>query len=135
MRSKQKFTRLLIYNKKKSLRNAHSNALFYRHKIIKLHDKIIIAKYLFIGKSISFDLPSIINNWFTFSSGFRRYETSCSSKGFFVANTKRYGREALISSAMSSCNDVQEYFSSNEMPCDVSTFKLQSLLAKHFLEI
>ena len=54
-------------------RNAHSNPLFYRHEIVKLHDKVIIENCLFISKSINFDIPSIFNNWFTFSSDSHRY--------------------------------------------------------------
>ena len=66
-----------------------------------------------------------------------RYETSCSLKGFLKvnnANTKKYGREAFINSAISSWNDIQNYFSSNKMLRDVPTFKLKSLLKKDFLE-
>ena len=33
-------------------KNAHSNPLFYRQKIIKLPDKILMGNCLFIGKSI-----------------------------------------------------------------------------------
>ena len=69
------------------------------------------------------------------SSDSHRYETSCSSKGFLkvnIANTKKYGREALINSTMSSWNDIQKYFSSNKRLRDVPTFKLKSLLTKHF---
>ena len=78
-------------------------------KIVKLYDKIIIENCLFISKSISFDLPSSFNNWFTFSSDSDRYETSCSLKGFLkinIANTNKYGTEALINSAISSWNDI-----------------------------
>ena len=64
--------------------NAHSNPLFCRHEIVKLHDKIIIENCHFISKSINFDLPSIFNNWFTFSSDFHRYKTSCSLKGCYI---------------------------------------------------
>ena len=89
----------------------------------------------FISKSINFDLPSIFNHWFTFCSNCHRYETYCSSRGFLkvnIANTKKYGREALTNSAVSSWIDIQKYFSSNKMW--YSSFKLKSLLAKHFLE-
>ena len=75
----------------------------YRHEIIKLHDKIIIENCLFISESINFHLPSIFNNWFTFSLDTHRYKTSCSLKGFLkvnIANTKKYGREDLINSAI-----------------------------------
>ena len=43
-------------------RDAHSNPLFYRHGIAKLHDRIIIENSLFICKAINFDLPPISNN-------------------------------------------------------------------------
>ena len=134
MGSKNKFTKSLILITEESLRiisfgcrNAYSNPLFYRHEIVKLHDKIIIENCLFIIESINFDVPSIFNNWFTFSSDWYRYETSCSLKEFSKVNnvnTKKYGSEALINSAISSWNDIQKHFSSNKMPRDVPTFKL-----------
>ena len=55
---------------------------------MKLHDKIVIENCLFINKSMNFDLPSIFNNWFTFSSESHRYKTSCSFKGFLKFNNK-----------------------------------------------
>ena len=58
-------------------------------------------------------------------------------KGFLKVtsvNTKKNGREALINSALSSWNDIQKYLSSNKILRDVPTFKLKSLLRKHFLE-
>ena len=39
---------------------------FFRHKKIKLPDKILMEYCLFIGKSINFNLHSIFNVWFTF---------------------------------------------------------------------
>ena len=74
------------------------------HKIVKLHDKIIIENCLFISKSIKFDLPSIFNHWFSFSSDSHRYETSCCLKkclNFNIKSTKKYGRKALINSVIS----------------------------------
>ena len=137
MGSKQKFTIHALRIISFECRNAHSNPLFYRHEIVKLHDKIIIENCLCISKSINFDLPSIFNNWFTFSSDSHRYKTSCSLKGFLkvnIANTKKYGREALSNSVISSWNDIQKYFSSNKIVRDVPTFQLKSLLKKHFLD-
>ena len=90
-------------------RNAHSNHLFYRYKTVKLRDKIITENCLFISKSIIFDLPSNLNNWLTFPHRYHRYETSCSFKGFlkvYNLNTKKYDRETLINSAISSWNDI-----------------------------
>ena len=94
-----------------------------------------IENCLFISKPINFDLPSIFNNWFIFSSDSHMYDTSCSLKGFLKVNnvnTKKYGKEALVNSAILSWNDIQKYFSSNKMLCDVPTFKSNSLLKKHF---
>ena len=141
--NKNSLNRLFLLQKKAlriisfECRNAHSNPLFYRHEIVNLHDKIIIENCLFISRSINFDLPSIFNNWFTFSSDSHRYKTSCSLAGFLqvnIANTKKYGRESLTNSAISSWNDIQKYFWSNKILRDVPTFKLKSLLKKHFLD-
>ena len=68
--------------------------------------------FLSVHKSINFDLSSIFNHWFTFSSDSDRYETSCSLKEFSqvnIASTKKYGGEALINSIIS-WNNIQEYF-------------------------
>ena len=84
-------------------RNAHSNALFFRHEIIKLPDKITMENCLFISKSIKFDLPPIFKHWFTFSSDSHNYEISSSSKGLLkvkTVNTKKYGREAMTNNAV-----------------------------------
>ena len=69
MGSKQKFAKSYILIKGESLRiiifdsrNAHSNPLFHRNELVKLHDKTIIENCLFISKSVKFDLPSILNN-------------------------------------------------------------------------
>ena len=66
--------------------------------------------YLFISKSIIFNLPPIFNHWFTFSSDSHNYESSSSSKGLKVkaVNTKKYGREAMTNNAVSSWNNIQE---------------------------
>ena len=66
-----------------------------------------------ISKSINFDLASIFNHWFIFSSVSHRYDTSFSSKGFLEVNfedTKTYGREVLINITVLSCNDIQKNF-------------------------
>ena len=117
-------------------RNVHSNPLFFRHEIIKLPDKILMENCLFISKSVNFNLPSIFNHWFTFSSDSHNYETSSSSKGLLkvkTVNTKKYGREAMINNAISSWNNIQKIISSHVL-CDLSYSKLKSLLAKYFLK-
>ena len=55
----------------------HRHPLFYKYKIVKLHDKIIIENCLYINKSINFDVPSIFNHCFTFSLDSHRYDTAC----------------------------------------------------------
>ena len=135
--------RLLIILQKKALRimslecrNAYSNPLFFRHEIIKLLHKIIMENCLFISKSINFNLPSILNHWFTFSSDSRNYETISSSKGLLkikTVKTKKYDREAMINNAMSTWNNIQKIISSPVLR-DLSHSKLKWLLLKHFLK-
>ena len=139
--NKNYMNRLIIIQKRAlriknfECRNAHSNPLFYRHKLIKLPDKILIENCLFISKSIQFHLPSTFNHWFTFSSDSHNYETSSSSKGLLklkTENNKKYGREAMINNAISSWNDIHKTISSHVLR-DLSSSKLKSLLVKHFL--
>ena len=61
-------------------RRAHTNPLFKNSNILKLHDKIKIANCLLISSYVHNKLPSIFNNWFTFSSNFHQYETSLPQK-------------------------------------------------------
>ena len=76
--NKNSLNRLFLLQKKAlriisfECRNAHSNPLFCKHEIVILHDKIIIENCFFISKSINFDLASILNHWFTFSSDSHR---------------------------------------------------------------
>ena len=91
---------------------------------------------LFISKSVNFNLPSIFNHWFTFSSDSHNYETSSSSKGLLkvkTVNTKKYGREAMRTNAISSWNNIQKIISSHVLR-DLSHSKLKSLLVKYFLK-
>ena len=69
-------------------RKAHSNPHFYRHKIIMPPDKILMKNCLFMRKSIQFNLPSISNHWFTFSSDSHNYETFSSSEGLLKLKCK-----------------------------------------------
>ena len=116
-------------------RNSHSNPLLYRHKIIKLLNKIIMENYLIISKSIQFNLLSIFNNWFTFSSDSHKYEASSSLKGLSklkTVNTKTHGRETMINNVISSWNDIQKTILFQILR-ELSSCKLKSLPVKHFL--
>ena len=114
-------------------RNAHLNPLFFKSEKINLPDKILMENWLFISKSINFNLPSIFNH--SFSSDSRNYETSSSWKGFLrvkTVNTKKYGGETIINNAISLWNNIQKIISSHVL-CDLSYSKLKSLV-KHFLK-
>ena len=53
----------------------------------------------------------MFNNWFVFSSGTHRYETSCSEKGMLKVksfNTKSRGKETIIYSAINTGNSLQK---------------------------
>ena len=109
---------------------------FFRNETIKLPDKIIMENWLFISKSINFDLPPIFNHWFTFSSDSHNYETSSSSKGLLkvkTVNTKKYGREAMKTNTVSSWNKIQKISPSHVLQ-DLSYSRLKSLLVKYFLK-
>ena len=91
---------------------------------------------VFISKSINFNLPSIFNHWFIFSSESHNYETSSTSKGLLKVNTvktKKYGKEAMINNAILSWNNIQKIISYHVLR-DLSYSKLKSLLVKHFLK-
>ena len=84
------------------------------HLLIKFPDKIPIENCLFISKSINFNLPSIFNHWYAFSSNSHNYETSSSSEGLLkvkTVNAKKYGRKATIDNAISSWNNIQKIIS------------------------
>ena len=109
---------------------------FFRHKIIKLSDKIVMENCLFISKSINSNLPPIFNHWFTFSSDSHNYETFSSSKRLLkvkTVNTKKYGRKAMTNNAVSSWTNIQKIFSSHVLR-ELSHSKLKSLLVKYFLK-
>ena len=61
--------------------NAHSSPLFHYSKITKTADKVKTENCLFINKyTLTYKLPSMFTNWFTFSLMFHNYQ-SFASKG------------------------------------------------------
>ena len=113
-----------------------TSSLFSESNIIKLPDKISIKNCLFVSKSLNTQVPEIVNNWLVLSSDTHRYETSCSEKGMLKAksfNTKSYGRETVIYSAISTWNSLQKqlkYF----LLRNLSTFQLKIFLKYHYLK-
>ena len=111
--------------------------LFLKHEIIKPPGKILMENCLFIIKSVTFNLSSIFNNWFTFSSDLHNYEFSSSSKSLIkvkTVNTKEYSWKDVMYNAISSWNNIQKIISSHVL-CGLSYSKLKSLLVKYFLKI
>ena len=70
--NKYSLNRLYILQKKAlsiislGCRNGHSNSVLYKHKMIEHSDKIVIENCLFISKSISFGLLSVLIIGFLF---------------------------------------------------------------------
>ena len=103
----QKKALRIIYFKGKL---AHNSFPFSESNIIKLPGKISIENCLFISKSLNNQLPEIFNNLFVLSSDSHRYETSRSEKGILKVknfNSKSYGKEVVIYSAMNTWNNLQ----------------------------
>ena len=114
----------------------HTSSLFSESNIIKLPDKISIENCLFVSKSLNNQLPEIFNNWFVLSSDTHRYETSCSEKGMLKVksfNTKSYGREAVIYSAINTWNSLQKQLK-HFLLHNLSTFQLKFFLKYHYLK-
>lgn len=118
-------------------RNAHTNPLFKKSKILKLLDTVMIENCIFVNKSLNNLLPSIFQNWFSFSSDIHPYRTSSSSLCLLHIpsfNTNKYGKHSIITSAIYSWNHTQKQIK------DLSLFtlkpnKLKSLLSSYFLDL
>ena len=54
---------------------------FFRHEIIKLPTEILTENCLLISRSTDFNLSSIFNDWFSFSSDLQSYDIPRFSKG------------------------------------------------------
>ena len=104
---RRKSSKLLVLNVEMLIQTLFSIGMKYSNHMTKS-----LLKIAFLSVNLLFDLLSIFNHCFTFSSD-SRTKTSCSSRGFLkvnIANTKRYGGKALISSVVSSWNDIQYIF-------------------------
>ena len=56
--------------------NSRSSPLFKRSFVLKFSDQVTLENTLFVSKSINNLLPSLFNDWFSFSSDQHNYETS-----------------------------------------------------------
>ena len=74
-------------------------------------DKITLEIILFISKSINRQVPSIFNDWFTFSGNLPRYETCLLATNHLnipTFRTQKYGRFNIRANAICSWNYTQD---------------------------
>ena len=113
-------------------RNFLTSPLYLRLTILKLPGKIFLENCLLISKAINNILPSLFNDWFTFSSETQRYETSSSTMGLLktpTINTKNYDKYSVKTSSITSWNEIQKQTKDKSL----STFRphqLKSFLTK-----
>ena len=97
--------------------NAHISPLFREVKILKLHDKIVLEKCLFINKYFNKFLPRISKNWFTLSSDFHTYNTRLSNLASIAVphlNTKlQHGRNSVNIGTVYTWNYLQKLNENN----------------------
>ena len=94
----------------------HSSLLFSSNNILKFCDKITLENILFISKSINRQVPSIFNDWFTFSRNLHRYETCWSATNHLnipTFRTQKYGHLSIRASAIRSWNYTQDMLKIN----------------------
>ena len=83
----------------------HSSSLFSSNNILKIGDKITLENIIFISKSITRQVPSIFNDWFTFSENLHKYETCWSATNHLnipTFRTQKYGHFSIRASALCS---------------------------------
>ena len=116
--------------------NSHSSPLFHYSKIIKIADKVKIENCLFINKNTNNKLPSIFNNWFTFSSMSHNYQTLVASKGNLQIPSVQttYVKNAFVYMVIKTWNDIQKEIK-GVMLNTFSLVKLKSLLIELYLNM
>ena len=113
-------------------RDSHSSLLFKANHILKLEDKILIEKVLYINKSFNNLLPPIFKSWLTFCSEIHNYQTisSTADKTFKQSyRTDSYGKNSITIGAINSWNKTQHQFSNLSLKT-YSPTKIKSLLFK-----
>ena len=131
-------SRIVILQKKAlrimnfQFRDSHSSLLFKSNHILKLEDKILIEKILFINKSFNNLLPPIFKSWFTFCSEVHNYQTisSTADKIFKPSyRTESYGKNSITIGAINSSNKTQHQLSNLSLKT-YSPTKIKSLRFK-----
>ena len=136
--------RRLIILQKKALRIMnfkaqlfHSSPLFSSNNILKFGDKITLENILFVSKSINTQVPSIFNDWFTFSGNLHRYETCWSATNHLnipTFRTQKYGHFSIRASAIRSWNYTQDMLKINLSLKNSTPNSIKYFLTKYFIE-
>ena len=136
--------RRLIILQKKALRIMnfkdqlfHSSPLFSSNNILKFGDKITLENVLFISKSINRQVPSIFNDWFTFSGNLHRYETCWSATNHLnipTFQTQKYGHFSIRTSAICSWNYTEDMLKINLSLKNSTPTSIKYFLTKYFIE-
>ena len=112
----------------------HSSPLFSSNNILKFGNKIALENILFISKSINRQVPSIFNDWFTFSGNLHRYETCWSATNHLnipTFQTQKYGNFSIRASAIHSWNYTQDMLKTNLPPKNSTPTSIKHFLTKY----
>ena len=116
-------------------RNDHTGPLFKDLGVLKLYDRIAIENCKFINMSLNNELPTVLNNWFTFPSDIHHHNTRTSTKGVLSIPshcTKLYGRYSVSVNAVYTWNYLQSQHK-NILLYKLTTTKLKTILLNFFL--
>ena len=104
--------------------------------LIKVADKVKIENCLFINKYTNIKLPSIVTNWFAFSSMSHNYQTSFASKVSLQIPSVQttYGKNGFVYSVIRTWNDIQKEMKGVTLNT-FSLAKLKSLLIEFYLNM
>ena len=94
-------------------RDCYSNPLFKKQNLLKFEDKIQLKNVLLVSKYFNNILPSIFDNWFTFCSDVRNYNTATSLRGNLFKpsfHTILYGKKSITLGPVNAWNKIQTAF-------------------------
>ena len=116
-------------------RNCHSSPLFSKLNLLKFNDKVFLENVLLISKFI-FLLPPILNNWFTFCSNIRNYETTSSAtcKLFQSSfHTNLHVKNSVTINAIDAWNKAQNSLG-NTILKDLAPNKIKTITMKRMTD-
>ena len=115
----------------------HSSPLFSSNNIFKFGDKITLENILSVIKSTNRQVPSIFNDWFTFSGNLHRYETCWSATNHVnipTCWTQKYGDFSIRASPIRSWNYTQDMLKKDLSLKDSTPNSIKYFLTKNFIE-